>query len=97
MKGDCPMIIRTPLDKNVVEYGEVYTHTLYKDSQLTIGLLFVMPHSKIASHLHQEDCEWYLNLDAREVVSFCQVGKAHEFVNDTDIPVTLLSVKKRVL
>lgn len=88
---------RTPLEKKYVEYGEVYTQSIYSDDVHSFGLLIVNPHSKIAAHLHKYDCEWYLDSDTGDLVSYCQVGDSHEFANDTDHRIVLLSIKiKRI-
>lgn len=92
-KKGASIMTRTPLEKKYVEYGEVYTQSIYSDNVHSFGLLIINPHSKIASHLHKDDCEWYLNSDTGELVSYCPVGKSHEFANDTDNRIVLLYVK----
>ena len=86
----------TNLPEDVVEYGEIISKTLFSDDTYTFGKLIVLPHSKIRLHEHKTDCEWYINELTGETF-FCPHGQSHEFTNDTEHVVSLLSVKKRAL
>ena len=86
------MLLRKPLEKNKVEAGKVFIQPIYNGDLITISLLTVYPHSKIAVHTHKEDCEWYLNIQTGES-HFCDIGGSHGYANDTDKKQLLLSVK----
>ena len=85
-------MIRTPLEKNKVEAGKVFIQPIYKGNLVTVSLLTIYPHSKIAEHPHKEDCEWYLNIQTGES-HFCDIGGSHGYANDSDEKQLLLSVK----
>lgn len=86
----------THLPKDVVEYGDIFSTTLFSDGMYTFGKILLYPHSKIRLHEHLTDCEWYINIETCETF-FCQCGQSHDFTNDTNNKVYLLSIKKRVL
>ena len=75
--------------------GQVFCMNLSTDDDYTFGRLKIMPHSKIKLHLHEDDCEWYLDEESGDTY-FCPKGESHEFVNDTDSIKYLLSIKKVV-
>ena len=87
-------MIRTPLEKSNVEAGKIFIQPIYKGNLVTVSLLIVYPHSKIAVHTHKEDCEWYLNIKTGES-HFCDIGGSHGYANDTDKKQLLLSVKAK--
>ena len=74
--------------------GEVFTCTLFQNRIFTFGRIQVMPHSKIPHHFHPNDCEWYIDEETGELISFCPKGEGHEFFNDTDFVKNLLNIKK---
>lgn len=81
-----------PLPKESVE-GQVFSMPLSQNDGYTFGRLKLMPHSKILLHLHDKNCEWYLDEDTGKSY-FCAKGDSHEFVNDSDSTKCLLSIKK---
>lgn len=73
--------------------GQIFVLNLSKDAKYTFGRICLGPHSEIPYHDHTTDCEWYINEDTGESW-FCAKGEGHQFINDTDETVNLLSIKK---
>ena len=86
------MLLRKPLEKNKVEAGKVFIQPIYNGGLITISLLTVYPHSKIAVHTHKKDREWYLNIQTGESL-YCDIGGSHEYANNSDKKQLILSIK----
>ena len=86
------MLLRKPLEKNKVEAGKVFIQPIYNGDLVTVSLLTVYPHSKIAERPQRKGFEWYLNILTGES-HFCDIGAAHEYVNETDQIQRLLFVQ----
>lgn len=79
-----------------VKIEGVFVMNLSQEDDYTFGRIKVMPHSKIPLHLHENDCEWYLDEKTGELINFCPKGESHQFLNDTNDTMYLLSIKKVV-
>ena len=64
------------LDPQMVESGEVYKRTLYKDSKIEVALLWISPMGKIKEHEHIWECETYHDVD-ENVTEMCVRGQSH--------------------
>ncbi len=73
--------------------GQIFVLNLLKNAGYTFEWIQLAPGSEIPYHVHTTDCEWYIN----EVTGenwFCPQGEGHCFINDTDHPVNLISLRK---
>ena len=86
------MLLRKPLEKDKVEAGKVFIQPIYNGDLITISLLTVYPHSKITERPQKMGYEWYLNILTGES-HFCDIGAAHEYVNETDKTQLILFVQ----
>lgn len=82
------------LDKSYTE-GEVYQKVLYtsKKKDFSVAKLFLMPHSKILTHLHDSDNEIYIIPSATRKVRTCYKGNSHSLSNKSDDELIVYSIK----
>ena len=82
------------LDKSFRE-GEVYQKLLYtsKKNNFSVAKLFLMPHSRILTHLHDRDNEIYIIPSATRKVRTCYKGNSHSLTNKSENKLIVYSIK----
>ena len=69
------------LNTCMVEKGEVYIESIYKDASIEIAILTLTPGAEIRDHLHLYDSEIYLDLQTGEKIGKCEQFKRHSLKN----------------
>lgn len=63
---------------------------------IEMAVLELAPGAEILQHQHVTDMEYYINNVTNEA-TLCNVGEWHGYKNDTDKPMTLVSIKVAVI
>ena len=84
-----------PLDAAMVESGVVMVEKGYEDDNIKVSVLTLEPSSKIKTHKHISDEEYYYDLETLEEIGYCEKGGSHSLQNPSGKTLVVLSIKLR--